>query len=82
MCTTPQNVYVPEDGIDTDEGHLSFEELGDRLAAAIGKLTGDDARAVEILGATVNDQVRGNAAGAWLTWPSGPAARSCSTPAR
>ena len=63
MCTTPQNIYVPEDGIDTDEGHLSFEELGDRLAAAIGKLTGDDARAVEILGATVNDQVRGNAAG-------------------
>ncbi len=63
MCTTPQNIYVPEDGIDTDEGHLSFEEVGDRLAAAIGKLTGDDARAVEILGATVNDQVRGNAAG-------------------
>ena len=63
MCTTPQNVYVPEDGIDTDEGHVSFEELGDRLAAAIGKLTGDDARAVEILGATVNDQVRSNAAG-------------------
>ena len=63
MCTTPQNIYVPEDGIDTDEGHLSFEELGDRLAAAIGRLTGDDARAVEILGATVNDQVRGNAAG-------------------
>jgi phenylacetic acid degradation protein paaN len=63
MCTTPQNVYVPEDGIDTDEGHLSFEELGDRLAGAIGTLTGDDARAVEILGATVNDQVRDNAAG-------------------
>ena len=63
MCTTPQNIYVPEDGIDTDEGHLSFEELGDRLAGAIGKLTGDDARAVEILGATVNDQVRSNAEG-------------------
>ena len=63
MCTTPQNIYVPEDGIDTDEGHLSFEEFGDRLAGAIGKLTGDDARAVEILGATVNDQVRSNAEG-------------------
>ena len=63
MCTTPQNVYVPGDGIDTDEGHLSFDEFGDRLAAAIGQLTGDDARAVEILGATVNDQVRSNAAG-------------------
>jgi phenylacetic acid degradation protein paaN len=63
MCTTPQNVYVPAEGVDTDEGRLSFEEFGDQLAVAIGKLTGDDARAVELLGATVNDQVRDNAAG-------------------
>jgi phenylacetic acid degradation protein paaN len=62
MCTAPQNLYVPEGGIDTDEGHLSFDELGDRLAGAIGRLTGDDAKAVELLGATVNDQVRDNAA--------------------
>ncbi|GAA2747323.1 phenylacetic acid degradation protein PaaN [Terrabacter aerolatus] len=61
MCTAPQNVYVPEGGIDTDEGHLGFDELGDRLAAAVGRLTGDDAKAVELLGATVNDQVRSNA---------------------
>lgn len=63
MCTTPQNIYVPRDGIDTDEGHLSFEELGQRLGAAVGRLTGDDARAVELLGATVNDGVRANARG-------------------
>jgi phenylacetic acid degradation protein paaN len=63
MCTTPQNVYLPRGGVDTDEGHLSFEEFGARLAAAVGKLTGDDARAVELLGATVNDGVRSNAAG-------------------
>jgi phenylacetic acid degradation protein paaN len=63
MCTTPQNVYVPRDGIDTDEGHVSFEDFGARLSAAVGKLTGDDARAVELLGATVNDGVRSNAAG-------------------
>ena len=62
MCTTPQNIYVPRDGIETDEGHLSFEEFGSRLAAAVGKLTGDDARAVELLGATVNEGVRSNAA--------------------
>jgi phenylacetic acid degradation protein paaN len=61
MCTAPQNLYVPEGGIDTDEGHLSFDELGDRLAGAVGRLTGDDAKAVELLGATVNDQVRDNA---------------------
>ncbi|MFC7597955.1 phenylacetic acid degradation protein PaaN [Terrabacter sp. GCM10028922] len=61
MCTAPQNLYVPGDGIDTDEGHLSFDELGDRIAGAVGRLTGDDAKAVELLGATVNDQVRSNA---------------------
>jgi phenylacetic acid degradation protein paaN len=61
MCTAPQNIYVPEGGVDTDEGHLSFDEFGERLAGAIGRLTGDDAKAVELLGATVNDQVRTNA---------------------
>ena len=63
MCTTPQNVYVPRAGVDTDEGHLSFDEFGEKLAAAIGRLTGDDAKAVELLGATVNDGVRERAAG-------------------
>lgn len=63
MCTTPQNIYVPRDGLSTDEGPLSFEEFGSRLATAVGKLTGDDARAVELLGATVNDGVRANAEG-------------------
>ena len=61
MCTAPQNLYVPEGGVDTDEGHLSFDEFGERLAGAIGRLTGDDAKAVELLGPTVNDQVRTNA---------------------
>jgi phenylacetic acid degradation protein paaN len=61
MCTAPQNIYVPQSGVDTDEGHLSFDEFGERLAGAIGRLTGDDAKAVELLGATVNDQVRTNA---------------------
>ncbi len=62
MCTTPQNVYVPGDGVETDEGHLSFGEFGERLAGAIRRLTDDDAKAVELLGATVNEQVRTNAA--------------------
>jgi phenylacetic acid degradation protein paaN len=61
MCTAPQNLYVPEAGVGTDEGHLTFDEFGDRLAGAVGRLTGDDAKAVELLGATVNDQVRDNA---------------------
>ena len=63
MCTTPQNVYIPATGVDTDEGHLSFDELADRLAAAVTRLTSDDAKAVELLGATVNDGVRANIEG-------------------
>lgn len=59
MCTTSQNVFVPTGGIETDEGHKSFEDVGAGLAAAIDKLLADDARAVELLGAIVNDDVRG-----------------------
>ncbi|GAA5164563.1 phenylacetic acid degradation protein PaaN [Ornithinimicrobium tianjinense] len=61
MCTAPQNVYVPQEGVETDEGHLSADEFAGRLADAITRFTADDARAVEILGATVNDDVRGRA---------------------
>jgi phenylacetic acid degradation protein paaN len=61
MCTTPQNVFLPRDGISTDEGPLSFADFADRLAATVEQLTGDDAKAVELLGATVNDGVRSRA---------------------
>jgi phenylacetic acid degradation protein paaN len=54
MCTAPQNVFVPREGIATDEGHKSFAEVGDAIAAAVQKLLADDARAVELLGAVVN----------------------------
>ena len=63
MCTTPQNVLVPRAGIETDEGRLSFDEVAARLAAAVRDLTADDTKAVELLGATVNDTVRDIAAG-------------------
>ena len=57
MCTAPQNIYVPQGGIDTAEGHLSFDEVADALAEGVQKLLGDPARAVEVLGAVVNDGV-------------------------
>jgi phenylacetic acid degradation protein paaN len=57
MCTAPQNVFVPREGIATDEGHKSFAEVGDGIAAAVQKLLADDARAVELLGAVVNGEV-------------------------
>ncbi|HEX8010897.1 MAG TPA: phenylacetic acid degradation protein PaaN [Casimicrobiaceae bacterium] len=57
MCTAPQNIYVPRGGIDTAEGHLSFDQVAQALAEAVQKLLGDPARAVDILGAVVNDGV-------------------------
>ncbi|MBQ0827611.1 phenylacetic acid degradation protein PaaN [Streptomyces tagetis] len=58
MCTTPQNLLVPRDGIATDQGPKSFDEVAADLAAAVDKLLGDDARATGILGAIVNPGVR------------------------
>ncbi|HEY6740363.1 MAG TPA: phenylacetic acid degradation protein PaaN [Actinopolymorphaceae bacterium] len=58
MCTTTQSIYVPADGIETDEGHKSFADVGNGIASAIDKLLSDDARAVELLGAVVNESVQ------------------------
>jgi phenylacetic acid degradation protein paaN len=57
MCTAPQNIYVPRDGIDTGEGHVDFDQVAQALGEAVQKLVADPARAVEILGAVVNDGV-------------------------
>jgi phenylacetic acid degradation protein paaN len=57
MCTTPQNILVPAGGVETDQGHKSLEEVAEGIAAAVGKLTADPARGVELTGAIVNDGV-------------------------
>jgi phenylacetic acid degradation protein paaN len=57
MCTAPQNLYIPKEGIDTSEGHLTFDQVAAGLAEGVQKLLADPARAVEFLGAVVNDNV-------------------------
>jgi phenylacetic acid degradation protein paaN len=59
MCTAPQNVYVPAAGIQTDDGLTSPDEVGAGISAALDRLLGDDARAVELLGGVVNEGVLG-----------------------
>jgi phenylacetic acid degradation protein paaN len=54
MCTAPQNLLVPREGIRVGGAAKSFEEFGSDLAEAVGRLLGDDARATAILGAVVN----------------------------
>ena len=57
MCTTPQNLFLPEGGIDTDQGHRSFDEVATDLAAAIDGLLGDPKRAAAVLGGIVGPDV-------------------------
>jgi phenylacetic acid degradation protein paaN len=57
MCTTPQNLLVPRDGITADGERKSVDEFAADLAGAVDGLLGDDARATALLGAVVNDGV-------------------------
>ncbi|MBV8569445.1 MAG: phenylacetic acid degradation protein PaaN, partial [Acidobacteriaceae bacterium] len=57
MCTAPQNIYVPKDGIDTAGGHLSFDQVASALGDGIAQLLGDPVRAVEVLGAIQNEEI-------------------------
>lgn len=58
MCTTPQNLLIPRDGITTEAGEKSYDEVVADIAAAVGGLLGDDARANALLGALVNPEVK------------------------
>ncbi|MDN5724586.1 MAG: phenylacetic acid degradation protein PaaN [Propionibacteriales bacterium] len=57
MCTTSQNLFIPADGIDTDQGRFSPSDVGLALGRAIDELLGPDEKAVELLGAIVNTQI-------------------------
>nr|WSZ97162.1 phenylacetic acid degradation protein PaaN [Streptomyces sp. NBC_00857] len=58
MCTTPQNLLIPRDGIATDAGEKSYDDVVADLAASVSGLLGDDARANALLGALVNPDVK------------------------
>lgn len=58
MCTTPQNLLIPRDGIRTEEGPKSYDEVVADLARSVDGLLGDDARANGLLGAIVNPDVK------------------------
>ena len=54
MCTAPQDIFVPRDGIDTEAGRKSFDEVAAGLAAAVDALLADPARAAGVAGAIAN----------------------------
>lgn len=60
----PQNLLIPRDGITTDAGPKSYDEVVADIAASVSGLLGDDARANALLGALVNPDVRARLDGA------------------
>jgi phenylacetic acid degradation protein paaN len=57
MCTAPQNLFVPRDGIAVAGERVSLAEVEGAIAGAIDELLADPAKAVEVTGAIVNDGV-------------------------
>jgi phenylacetic acid degradation protein paaN len=57
MTTAPQNLLVPRHGIDTDAGRKTPAEVAAGIAGALDRIVGDDATAVEILGALATPEV-------------------------
>ncbi|WP_194924510.1 phenylacetic acid degradation protein PaaN [Catenulispora pinisilvae] len=57
MCTTPQNIFLPREGITAGGEHKSFDDFATDLATAVDKLLGDDTRANALLGAVCNPGV-------------------------
>ena len=51
MCTTPQVLLVPEGGIETDQGHKSFDQVAADLGKAVADFLADPKTACAVLGA-------------------------------
>lgn len=51
MCTAPQTIFVPRDGIETNDGHKDFDAVADSIAKAVDGLLADGGRAAAVCGA-------------------------------
>ncbi len=59
MCTTPQNIFIPSQGITAGGERRSFSQVADAFVGAVDWLLGDPKRATEILGAIQNERTLG-----------------------
>jgi phenylacetic acid degradation protein paaN len=56
MCTSPQNIYLPKQGVRTADGMVGFDEVARRLADAVKALTGDPKKAAMTLATLQSDR--------------------------
>ncbi len=54
MCTAPQNFYIPEGGINTPTGNVSFDQFAEKLVANINGLIDNPKAGPFVLGAVQN----------------------------
>jgi len=57
MCTAPQNIFIPKDGVISNGEKVSFDEVARMIAGSVEKLLSVDERATEILGAIQNADI-------------------------
>lgn len=55
MCTTPQNIFIPRDGIKVGAETRSFDDVAKALVGAVDWFLGEPKRAAEVLGAIQNE---------------------------
>ncbi len=57
MCTSVQNVFVPGDGIETENGHVAFEAVSRELVAAVERMLEDPKKAAYLCGTLVDENI-------------------------
>ncbi|MCG8409363.1 MAG: phenylacetic acid degradation protein PaaN [Phycisphaerales bacterium] len=62
MCTTPQNIFIPKDGIRVGGEQKSFDEVAQAIVGAVDWFLGDAKRAAEVLGGIQNEATTGRIA--------------------
>ena len=55
MCTAPQNIFVPANGVKTADGHLTFDEVVAGICGAVKALVENPKMGPYTLGAVQND---------------------------
>jgi phenylacetic acid degradation protein paaN len=56
MCTAPQNIFIPEEGIKTSEGVVSFDEFAQKMVDNVNGLVDNPKAGPFVLGAIQNQK--------------------------